>query len=227
MPPDQAPKPSPYDFIQQAPYNPPPTRPRKKLFIIAGIVVLALIVVVAVVASLAGSDKTDNTPVANDQQQSPAELVEYTDSQAFKISYPTGFEPAATEEAEESTQAKMAFYKDGDTENLNAFGVDIRETSDDEEVAPPPAVSDDFTETLKLYTRDQSVTNVRSAALKTSGQDGVRTTADFTLDGKVAKITLIIASAGGKTVTSWFTAEASNKIFLAQIDPILASFELY
>ncbi len=243
MPPDQPPKPSPYDFIQQVPYTPPPDHHKRRLVISLAGVVLALLVIIAIAASLMGSDKSDNAPAANNQQQTPEELLEYTDSTAFKINYPKDFKLAASpEEAQEgeefveptqteSGQAEASFYKDGNSDSIDAFGVVVTETAEestelDEEV-PTPAASDDFTATLKLYTRDQDVTNVRSAAIKTSGQDGVRTTADFTHDGQPAKITLIVASAAGKTVTTWFTTEASNATFLDQIDPILASFELY
>lgn len=243
MPPDQPPKASPYDFIQQAPYNPPPDHHTRRLVIIVGMIVLVLIIIISVVASLVGSNKTERS-TATDTQQVSAQFKDYKDSAGvFKISYPNNFKPlVSVAETEEDTEfadpeetgfssAKATFYKDGNSDNLNAFGVVVSQAADEsadlDAESTAPAASDDFTATLKLYAHDQAVTNVRSAAIKTSGQDGVRTTADFTHEGQKATITLIVASAGGKTVTTWFIAEVSNATFLTQIDPILASFELY
>ncbi len=230
-PDDSKPDPSsPYDFIQQMPYDPGPKSHKKRWLIIAAVVtsLLLLIGVVAAIASQTGSNQTNGTASSNETPpvQDPTKLEAYTESEAFTISYPGDFGvvPPDDEDLTEATLARVAFYKDANDEELNGFGVEIIDTELD---IASPTVDDDYAEVLQIYTAGQAVTNLQRNKIKTSGQDAVKVTADFMRDDTPAKIVLIRASVDNRAVLLWFTATASNQTYLNQIDPILASFQLY
>lgn len=224
-PPDPlAPKPqpsSPYDFIQQMPVDtgPPPRNKRQLVIIIIAVVMLLVVIVVVAVANRSGPNTNQNAG----SQAAAAQLTEYTDSSAFKISYPQGFEPLPADD--DTSETQVGFYKDANDAELNAFGVEISDAAESE--TSPPKVEDDFTDVLTDHTQGEAVTNVHTDKIQTNGQDGVKVTADFTSNDTPAKIILIKAIANNQSVVLWFTAEAANQAYLSQIDSILASFELY